>query len=97
MRISIWVGIAVTFVLQGIVLVVSAYLGAPRFNETWEEQLSRTQNTGIYTLRWAIGHSAAATVLDIYIFVLPLPIIYRLNLALRWKIQVAALFFVALL
>lgn len=54
-------------------------------------------NTTIFALYWGVAQAAANTVFDMYIFILPLPIIYRLNLSLKRKVQVTALFLVALL
>ncbi|KEY66372.1 hypothetical protein S7711_10986 [Stachybotrys chartarum IBT 7711] len=51
----------------------------------------------VSALYWGIAQAAVNIVYDLYIFVLPLPIIYRLNLTTKRKIQVMALFFIALL
>lgn len=49
------------------------------------------------SLYWAVIQGALGTVFDLYIFILPLPIVFRLKLSTKKRIQVTALFMVALL
>ncbi|KAI1076615.1 hypothetical protein F5B20DRAFT_554857 [Whalleya microplaca] len=59
--------------------------------------MAQVVGTIIFPLYWAVAQATVGTILDIYIFILPLPIIYRLNLSNKRKIQLMALFFVGLL
>ncbi|KAI4861985.1 hypothetical protein F4820DRAFT_431969 [Hypoxylon rubiginosum] len=98
MNVAIWVGIAATFVINASGLVVTSYFSAPHAGETWDEHIVQavTQNI-IFVLYWSVAQGSASTLLDLYIFILPLPILFRLNLSRRRKVQVIAIFLVAIL
>lgn len=97
MRIAIWIGIAVGAVMYGLTLAIMSYYGTPHVGHTWDELVVESVGTTIFPLKWAVGQGAVNTVYDIYIFVLPLPVIYRLNLSRKRKAQIFAVFFVGLL
>ncbi|KAI5922158.1 hypothetical protein F4810DRAFT_298088 [Camillea tinctor] len=97
MRIAIWVGIAVTFVLYALSIVLSSYFAAPHVGETWDELMAQVVGTIIFPLYWAVAQGSVGTLLDMYIFILPLPIIYRLKLSKKRKMQLMAIFFIGLL
>lgn len=97
MRIAIWIGIAVGAVMYGLTLAIMSYYGTPHVGHTWDELLVESVGTTIFPLKWAVGQGAVNTAYDIYIFVLPLPIIYKLNLSRKRKAQIFAVFFVGLL
>jgi hypothetical protein len=86
-------------ILYGSSIVVLAYHGAPHIGQSWEEFMDdmRSISSPPFSVYWAVGQGAAGTFLDLYIFILPLPIIYKLNMSKKRKIQVSALFLVALL
>ncbi|KAH7312705.1 hypothetical protein B0I35DRAFT_514006 [Stachybotrys elegans] len=97
--IAIWVGLAMAVLLYGSSIVVLAYYGAPHPGTTWEEYIDdmRALTEPPFSVYWAVGQGSAGTFLDLYIFILPLPIIYKLNMSRKRKFQVSALFLVALL
>jgi hypothetical protein len=108
MLIAIWIGIAVSFTLYGSSLGVLSYFSAPHAGQTWDEVAADAINMNISALYkgvapvviplyWGVAQGAVGTVFDIYIFILPLPILSRLNLSTKRKIQLSALFFVAIL
>lgn len=51
----------------------------------------------MWILRWSLLWGTLDILIDIYIFILPLPIIFKLNLSKKKKLQVSAIFFIALL
>ncbi|KAK7943322.1 uncharacterized protein PG986_012435 [Apiospora aurea] len=91
-RIAIWVGIAITFLMYGSSVGTLSYFAAPHAGETWDELLVKVVGTVIFPLKWGVAQGVVGTLLDIYIFILPLPPISRLKLALKKKIQLVALF-----
>ncbi|KAI1177769.1 hypothetical protein F4777DRAFT_540284 [Nemania sp. FL0916] len=108
MHIAIWIGIAVSFVLYGSSLAALSYLSAPHAGQTWDQvandaiisnlsPLYKGVAPVVIPLYWGVAQGAIGTVFDIYIFILPLPILYRLNLTKKRKLQLSALFFVAIL
>lgn len=97
MRIAIWIGIAVTFVLYASTLAIMSYFAAPHAGHTWDELVLDFIGTTIFPLKWGVAQSAVNTMLDIYIFILPLPVIYRLNLSRRRKAQLLGVFFIGVL
>lgn len=97
MRIAIWIGIAVNFLLNGLTLAIMSYYGAPHAGHTWDELAVESVGTTIFALYWSVGFGPLNIVLDIYIFVLPLPVIYRLNISWTRKAQIFGVFFIAVL
>lgn len=97
MRIAIWIGIAVSFLMYGLTLAIMSYFGTPHVGHTWDELVVESVGTTIFPLYWGLGQGSVNTILDIYIFVLPLPIIYRLNLSRTRKAQIFGVFIIAVL
>lgn len=64
---------------------------------TWDELVVESVGTTIFPLYWGVGQGVVNIVYDVYIFVLPLPVIYRLKLSRKRKAQVFAVFFIAVL
>ncbi|KAI1432772.1 hypothetical protein GGR50DRAFT_561892 [Xylaria sp. CBS 124048] len=94
---AIWFGIAVAFVLYMASIVALSYSAAPHIGQTWDELAAQVAGTTIFPLYFAVAQGAVGTLLDLYIFALPLPILYKLNLSRKRKFQLSALFFVAIL
>ncbi|KAI1110850.1 hypothetical protein F5Y14DRAFT_336819 [Nemania sp. NC0429] len=108
MNIAIWIGIAVSFALYGSSLGALSYFSAPHAGQTWDGVATQAIITNlsplykgvapiVIPLYWGVAQGAIGTVFDIYIFILPLPILARLNLSNKRKLQISALFFVAIL
>jgi hypothetical protein len=97
--IAIWIGIIATVAIYGSSMIVLIYHGVPHVGQSWEQYIDhmRAGTSPPFSIYWAVGQAAAGSVLDIYIFILPLPIIYKLNMTTKRKVQLSALFFVALL
>ncbi|VUC35733.1 unnamed protein product [Clonostachys rosea] len=95
MRIAVICGIIFSGLLYFTNIPVSAYLSAPHVGETWTSVLfsGRPQKN----LIWGVVQSALSIVLDLYIFILPIPTIMRLQLSPKRKFQILTVFVTALL
>ncbi|KAI1359765.1 hypothetical protein F5Y08DRAFT_68890 [Xylaria arbuscula] len=95
--IAIWIGIAYDFVIYVASLILATYWATPHSGETWDSLINGAGSTAQYIIFVAIGQGAASILLDLYIFILPLPIIARLNLSARRKWKIGAIFLVGFL
>jgi hypothetical protein len=94
MRIAIWIGLICNFLLYGSGLAVATYYETPRAGEPWAAVLDgRT----LVPLRWWQAQSAMIIVLDMYILLLPIPVISMLKLSPKRRLQVIGVFSLALL
>ncbi|KAK8079212.1 hypothetical protein PG994_003019 [Apiospora phragmitis] len=98
-RIPIWIGLVFTFLTNFPNVPISLAVEAPHPGETWEQVLVRLSApaTGHDFRLWGPIQGAASVALDIFAFLLPLPIIARLNLTRRKKTQILLLFSTAFL
>ncbi|TVY80891.1 hypothetical protein LSUE1_G004336 [Lachnellula suecica] len=94
MRIAIRVGIVFTGLLYFTNIPLSAILSAPHIGETWGSVLlsGRPQKE----LIWGVVQSTLGILLDLYIFILPIPVILKLHLSTKKKIQLLVVFTTAL-
>jgi hypothetical protein len=70
---------------------VASYYCAPHAGEQWG--LSVGQRCGDKaSLKWLVGSAAMSVLLDIYIFILPIPIVLRLNMSGRKRFGVLLIF-----
>ncbi|KAI2769587.1 hypothetical protein F4815DRAFT_439012 [Daldinia loculata] len=93
--IAIWIGMAISLIITVWTICILSYGYA---NEKTRDHPDDTD--GIITmwiLRWSLLWGTLDILIDIYIFILPLPIIFKLNLSQKKKLQVSAIFFIALL
>lgn len=98
MRLAILLGLVVTVLMYIISIAVLSYYSCPHIGKTWDDVvLEAILNPDIFAFKWGVGQAAVGAALDIYIFILPLPIIAKLNLSTRKKIQIMAVFFTAVL
>ncbi|KAG6357707.1 hypothetical protein INS49_013586 [Diaporthe citri] len=89
-RIGSKVGLVIAFLAYFPPSLALCYFDAPHVGQTWEELiLSDLPTKGI---PGGIAIGAASVVVDIYVFVLPLPTLFSLNMALSKRIQLLALF-----
>lgn len=94
MRIAITAGITFCGLLYFINIPISALLSAPHVGETWAGVL--TSGRPQKNLLWGVVQAALSILLDLYIFILPIPVILRLHLSTKKKIQLIAVFTTAL-
>ncbi|KAI1752380.1 hypothetical protein F4782DRAFT_152608 [Xylaria castorea] len=93
MRIAVYAGIIFSFCLYGAGVAVATYYGTPRVGEKWTDILDgRTE----VPLPWWQAQSGLSVALDLYIFLLPLSVIAKLRLPVQRRIQLVAVFSLAL-
>ncbi|KAK7934650.1 hypothetical protein PG985_000145 [Apiospora marii] len=98
-RVAIWTGLVFTFLTSAPSLIISLVYLAPRPGEAWEQLLMRHSASDPGYNYYLVGPTqrAASVLVDVFAFVLPLPIIARLHLAPRKKAQLRLLFSTAFL
>lgn len=94
MRYTIYAGHVANFAIYGSGFAVATYYETPRPGESWMDTLDGRMSKPI---KWWQAQSALAVVLDFYIFVLPLRPLWKLNLPIRRRISVIAVFSLALM
>ncbi|KAI0103467.1 hypothetical protein F4814DRAFT_455914 [Daldinia grandis] len=93
--IAIWIGIAISLVITVWSICILSYGYA---NEKTRDHPDGADGLiTMWILRWSLLGGTLDILIDIYIFILPLPIIFKLNLSKKKKLQVSAIFFIALL
>ncbi|RAK94387.1 hypothetical protein BO79DRAFT_261503 [Aspergillus costaricaensis CBS 115574] len=95
MKIAIWVGLIFTFLLYWAGVPLESYFSAPHVGETWEDLL--TNGRPEHLIYWGIVQGTCSVVLDIYIFLLPLPMLAQLQMAHRRRLQLLAVFSTAMM
>ena len=95
MRIAILIGLIFTFLIYWPGVGVASYYEVPHPGETWVDTISDGRT--LIPLKWWQAQSALAVALDFYIFVLPLPAMFKLRVPLRRRIPVIAVFSLALM
>lgn len=94
-RALIYTGMVTTFLIYFPSIPLAAIFSAPRAGHDWGELLTNGMTAKM--TYWTIAQSALTTALDIYILVLPLPILQRLHLPLGRRLQLGAVFATAIL
>ncbi|KAI2471076.1 hypothetical protein F4781DRAFT_141846 [Annulohypoxylon bovei var. microspora] len=98
MRIAIWIGLVFDFLIYIPSIPMAAIYEAPRIGQSWDDMLILiTQRQDSILVPYGVATGVASVLLDFYIFILPLPIIARLNLSRSKKIQISLVFMTALL
>ncbi|EQK99828.1 hypothetical protein OCS_04458 [Ophiocordyceps sinensis CO18] len=98
MRWAIRIGHAANVITYTTSIGVFVYCTTPRIGRTWDNFIAAIEmDTLRFAVFWTIAQGAAGVLLDIYIFILPLPVVLRLKLSTRRRIQLIAIFFTALL
>lgn len=95
MRIAIWTGIVFTFLLYWANLPLASYFNAPHVGETWEVMLFNGRPHLL--IDWAIIQGACSVMLDVYIFILPIPLLTQLQMPQKRRLQLLAIFSTALM
>lgn len=94
MRIAIWIGQTFNFLIYGAGLAVASYYETPKPGQPWETALVER---ALIPLKWWQAQSALSIVLDLYIFILPLPVIGSLKMSTKKRLSIVAVFSLALL
>lgn len=94
-RIIVYVGIVVTALTYWVSVPLEFAYGCPRPGSTWTDLL--TNGMPGHIIYYPPVQGSLAVIIDIWIFVLPLPILWKLNMSRRRRIALCAVFFTALL
>lgn len=94
-RYAIYFGIIANLIFYATTSIIFGALCLPRHGQPWLEsaQTSRCRHTVIMSYPQGIF----GVISDVYIFILPMPIVLKLNLPLRKRIGVCAIFTTGLL
>ncbi|KAK3689478.1 hypothetical protein B0T22DRAFT_513889 [Podospora appendiculata] len=97
-RVTVCIGLVATFCIYFPSVPLSIIIKGPRKDRTWQQTLDdQTSGVANNLMYWSIIQGALSVALDLYIFILPLPILVKLYLPFGKKIQLFCLFGVALL
>lgn len=89
MRVAINSGICVTFLLYFVNIPLAIVYSTPH-SGGWSSML--TSDGPMKMIPWSIVMATGSTLLDLYIFVLPLHTIIRLQMPLRRRVQLVGVF-----
>ncbi|KAI0542088.1 hypothetical protein GGR58DRAFT_497444 [Xylaria digitata] len=89
------IGLVMAFIAYFPTSLTTAYFTAPHVGQTWDDVVTST--LPVKGVPVGIAAAAASIIVDIYIFVLPLPAISALKIPPSKKIQLVALFTTAFL
>ena len=90
---SLYIGIILTGLIYLPNIIVGAVFCAPRAGQSWEVKNIPCAETEL----WFLIQAALVVLLDIYIFVLPIPTISGLQMSRRRKIEIMMVFASAVL
>lgn len=94
-RYAVYAGLVLTFLTYFPSVPLEAYYAAPHIGQTWEDLLTNgmPQRLGY----WGLVQGPLAVVVDLYLFILPLPVIRQLHLTKTRRMGLAAVFATALM
>ncbi|KAM0248269.1 hypothetical protein ACHAQJ_009510 [Trichoderma viride] len=93
MRIAVYLGLVWTGLTYWPSIPLQIALTAPWPGETWDSLLTNGRPEKL--IYWGTVQGTLAVVLDLYIFILPLPVLWKLNMSRKRRIGVCAIFFTA--
>jgi hypothetical protein len=92
MQVCIWVGLAWAVITYLPNIFINSYYCAPHVGEQWT--LAVGERCGV-PLKWEIASASMSIMLDIFILVIPIPIITTLQLSRTRRLGLLALFLTA--
>ena len=95
MRYGIWFGLTWNFLLYWINVPLEPYFCAPRLGHKWD--VEAVAGTCTKYVIFSVVQGALAVALDLYIFVLPIPVILRLKMSRKRRLSVLGVFGTAVL
>ncbi|KAL7938507.1 hypothetical protein V8C35DRAFT_328564 [Trichoderma chlorosporum] len=95
MRIVVYIVMVVLVLTYWTGVILEIAFAAPRPGETWISLLT-SGNPG-KLIYWGPVQGSLAVAIDIAIFIIPLPVLWKLNMSLRRRIALCAVFFTALM
>ncbi|KAL9128016.1 MAG: hypothetical protein Q9217_003210 [Psora testacea] len=95
MRYAIWFGLACTFVLYWINIPFESWNCAPRAGQSWG--LATVGKTCADNIMFGLVQGVLSVALDLYIFVLPIPIVLGLHMTMKRRLAILSIFGTAIL
>ena len=89
-KIGTYLGIVSNLLFYAAAVIVFGVLGIRRSGESWLSNAKTTRYQKAYLMAYVQG--SFGVVSDIYIFILPLPVLWRLNMTPRTKLGVSSVF-----
>lgn len=94
-RYSIWLGLLLNFLLYASSIPFSTYYFAPRVGQPWT--IVAVTALGSVLSTYVLVQAVLSVVLDIYIFILPIPIVSKLPISLKQRLSILGIFGTAFL
>ncbi len=95
LRICVYVGLVVNWLFYTIVVISSFVYQVPNPGQTWQEGFTNKRYNDAF--HWTIPIASGSLILDTYIFILPVIAILNLQLKIKKKLGVMAVFATGLL
>jgi hypothetical protein len=89
-RLAIYLGLVVNWTFYTIILIVTLYFTSPAPGQSWAESFLSPRYARIDA--WMMPIAAGSLVLDVYILLLPIASVWRLQMSTRKKLGVLAVF-----
>lgn len=93
MKYSVWVGLVFTFVLYWTNIPITTYYCSPRIGEPWDAVAQTCSKTKIFLLIQGVF----SVVLDVYILILPIPMVLKLQMSRKRRLSILGVFGTAVL
>ena len=90
MRYSIWLGLILDFLLYWSGVPITTYYCTPRIGKPWNAFVidQNCLKFGIYT----VVQGAFSVILDLYIFILPIPVVLKIQMAPKRRVSILGIF-----
>ena len=95
MRYCIWLGLSSNFLLYWSSIPIATYYGTPRIGQPWDV-VAITETCANLTT-YLVIQGTLSVVLDLYIFILPFPIVLKLRISLQQRLSILSVFGTAIL
>ena len=95
MRYSIWLGLVFNFLLYWSAIPVATYYGTPRIGQPWDVVTMTETRANLTT--FVLVQGVLSVVLDLYIFILPIPIVSKLPISMKERLSILGVFATAIL
>lgn len=89
-KIAVRVGIVASGIIWLVSIILESYYLAPSAGQTWDESALSGKST--HSPIWAVSAGVVTLVLDLYIFLLPIPCIAKLKWSTRRRLKALAVF-----
>ena len=95
MRYSIWFGLLWNFLLYSSGIPIATYYFTPRIGQPWTVVAANV--TCSVLSNFVLVQGVLSVVLDLYIFILPIPIVSKLPISLKQRLSILGIFGTAIL